>query len=756
MKKKFTLALLAGAAILSASAQSKLDPAGRFIMMQYESLQLDPNATIPTNSTRFSVETLSRANSRVSIMIELSEGASAADLQARGFDINVDLGNIVVAEGTFEDIKALEDCDFVVRMSFGNENRAMLDVARESIGVDVIHAGGDGLSKAYTGKGVYAGLFDTGLDANHANFLNEDDRTTRIEALWHFTGGNGKSTVYDTPEKIAGFTTDDRAGLHATHTLGCMAGSFNGEGSSVAIVNKETGKAKISKEANPYYGIATGSDILVGCGTLHDDNILAAVSNIVDYAKLKGKPVAINLSIGHMIGPHDGTEMVTAGLDKLAKDAIICISSGNDGARGITIDKTFTSSDNSVKTFITTSSNSNFNGMLDIWSDTSEGFTITPFIYNTTTDAFVWEYKIESTNKKDIYIATNDLTASDYRHFPEFDQAFTSQSYLAILPNFEKAGNGRFNCYFSFDIKYNTKTNKSKNLVFGIKIEGKDGQRLMANCNSNDYAHNIQLSSLDKDGFTSGSSDFSASSMACGKNTISVGSYNSRPQWPVILNKMAADFDGYDVNKDDVSEFSSYAKLYDGRTVPFVCGPGCAVVSSVSSYSAAGYMSAEQKFNGRTNHWQAQQGTSMSSPIVAGSICLWLEADPTLTVEQVKDIIKNHASKPGNPAANPIQWGHGKFDALAGLKYVINNAGVQGIKIEDVDRFVLTPRGENNWEIFVPNAPEVSAAIYTTAGQLVKTVATEGSELTFSTDDLNKGIYIVNINGHMSSRIAVR
>ena len=757
MKKKLTLALLASAAIFSASAESKIDPAGQLIMRQYENVRLNRTESEPVLSTRFDMETFSRADSRVTVYVRLSEGYSAADIEARGFDIVSDFDDIVLASGTFDDIKSLEECEFVTSISFGKKNVAMLDAARVSIGVDKIHAGTDGLNKAYTGKGVIAGIFDTGLDPNHANFLNEDG-SPRIKSLWHMNGSSGSSVVYDTPEKIQNFTTDSKEELHGTHTLGCMAGSFKGEGNgTVAYYDEVNKKAKNStKMANPYYGIAIGADIAAACGELYDGNITKSVENIVNYAKKQGKPLVVNLSLGNSIGPHDGTEEVAATLDKLANDAIICVSSGNEGARNISIDKTFTSSDNSVSTFMVTSNNTNFDGMFDIWSDTSDGFDITVFVYDTSANKVVYEYKMDKTVKRSASIATSDVSSSLYEHSEEFDKAFTNKSFITMMPYEWKAGNNRYNNYISFNITYNSTSNISKNLVLGFKIEGTAGQRLMATCFS--YTNSaLELSSLGRAGFADGTPDVTANSIACGQNVISVGSYNSRTEWPVTVSKLSARMDNSGLNVDDVSYFTSYAKLIDGRTVPFICGPGCEIISSVSKYSASGTFSANQNFNGRENHWQAQRGTSMSSPVVAGAICLWLEANPYLTAQDVRDIIKNHASKPGNPAQNPVQWGYGKFDALAGLKYVIDNlGGVNDVTIESEDKFILTPESDNNWEVYVPKAESVSVSLYNVAGQLVKTVAVEGSELDLSTDDLAKGVYVLNINGSMSARIAVR
>lgn len=63
----------------------------------------------------------------------------------------------------------------------------------------------------------------------------------------------------------------------------------------------------------------------------------------------------------------------------------------------------------------------------------------------------------------------------------------------------------------------------------------------------------------------------------------------------------------------------------------------------------------------------------MATPVVAGAIALWLEANPSLTYKDVVRIIKETAVKDDfvKNTGDPVQWGAGKFDAYAGLKQVL-------------------------------------------------------------------------------------
>ena len=63
-------------------------------------------------------------------------------------------------------------------------------------------------------------------------------------------------------------------------------------------------------------------------------------------------------------------------------------------------------------------------------------------------------------------------------------------------------------------------------------------------------------------------------------------------------------------------------------------------------------------------------GTSMACPTVAGIIALWLQANPTLTLADVKEILANSCDNDEFTAKNPIRWGYGKINAKKGLDYI--------------------------------------------------------------------------------------
>jgi len=117
-----------------------------------------------------------------------------------------------------------------------------------------------------------------------------------------------------------------------------------------------------------------------------------------------------------------------------------------------------------------------------------------------------------------------------------------------------------------------------------------------------------------------------------------------------------------------LASFSSTGPTYDGRIKPNVCALGvytfCAVTSGTSAYG-----------------WV--HGTSLSTPLVGGSVALLLQAHPDWTPADIKEALQSTASQSTSPD-NYLGWG--VMDCLGVL-----DAG--GLSMLDTDVFTLS----GNW-----------------------------------------------------------
>ena len=62
----------------------------------------------------------------------------------------------------------------------------------------------------------------------------------------------------------------------------------------------------------------------------------------------------------------------------------------------------------------------------------------------------------------------------------------------------------------------------------------------------------------------------------------------------------------------------------------------------------------------------------MSCPAVAGIVALWLQANPTLTFDDVIDVISHSSRTDEFTESAPERWGAGKIDAVAGINYILD------------------------------------------------------------------------------------
>lgn len=755
MKIPVKVLLLAGATALSASAQDKFDALSTMILDTYAEAKANPDVVNPMMKNlpvKFE-KVASRSGDFATVFVGLEDGASAADLEALGFEVVTDLKKVVLARGSMDEIRDLADYDFVKYISFGQQRYAHMANTREVTGADAVQNGTNGLPRAFTGKGVITGLFDTGIDPNHINFTDANG-VSRVKRMWIFNGDDGTYTEFTDMSKV---TTDSRAETHGTHTMGCMAGSWNGKGGgAVAIAVDNFKKVDASRMiANPYYGMAPGSEIAAAAGTLYDPNTITAVNLIVDYALSQQKPVVVNLSLGSNSGPHDGTDAVSQALNAMAEmGAIICVSAGNEGANNISVTEKFTADNTSFGTFIDMS-RGGAAGWYDMWSSNSTPFDLTVFIRDMESGEDIYSYDFNADDSRaGVQLGANGIPNQN------FSMAF-SQSYIRLTKSFNTGTNNRYSVTAYASLSPNSTSNpQGTKYAIGFRVKGQPDQIVQLTTSSS-----IPFTSYNVEGYINGTPDFSINDMACGENVIAVGSWNGSVKWPTLAGMMDYSNQGY--RNGNVSSFSSYGTLLDGRELPDLCAPGLQVISSISTYYYNNYMmgtdyedeiSAEQTFYDRKNYYYAESGTSMAAPVCAGAIATLLEANPDLNVQQIKSIIKETANNTNLGVAYPsYRWGAGKLDVLAALKYVLEyTVGINDVAADRDSNMLFTANGVNSWEIFVPNANAVTADVYSVTGAKVSSASAKGNTLVLSADNLASGVYLVNVNGSETRRVVVR
>jgi len=132
----------------------------------------------------------------------------------------------------------------------------------------------------------------------------------------------------------------------------------------------------------------------------------------------------------------------------------------------------------------------------------------------------------------------------------------------------------------------------------------------------------------------------------------------------------------FDLKTKNLSPFSSlgstvYNSMMDGYQKPDLCAPGDdtrdqGINSSVSRNATGTDLSTW------TSHSNAYRGTSQAAPHVAGTVALMLQKNGTLSVSEIKGILRRMAVNDSFVGAVPnYQWGYGKLNATAAVQSVV-------------------------------------------------------------------------------------
>ncbi len=740
MKKAIVLSLIiTSASVLVADAQYKINPIGRIKIADYQQEQMQLLSTIgPKAVAELTVP-------EYNAIVSLAEGHSADEIEAEGYSVVDDLGDMAIVKVRIDSMETLASLPCIRSLSFGGKKQKRLAQSHRLSGTALLHSGidlsNDGI-RSFTGRGVIVGMMDTGLDPNHPNFVDASGNT-RVERMWHFRSDDGTAKEYNS-STISQFTTDDEEETHATHVAGIIGGRYYGT-STYTTCDPATGASLTTTTGqNPYYGVAYGASLAFSAGELYDANILAGVKQIIDYAKAQGKPAAINLSLGMNSGPHDGTDDFSAALDRYGEDAIICVSAGNEGDMNMSIEKNFTATEKEFKTVVYYDNRytSNIDGYIDVWA--SDGTPLTVTLSGVKSNGAMTQI-IQSTR------AGQDIPASSSHT--------CIRSGKINLTSGVDANNGRYNVLIDC-----TTLAMASGYRLALTVSGADGQSV--NTYFDGYAEftdSYSNNSTKLAGFTKGTPDGSINGMACGKNVVSVGAYTSSAYFP----SLSRDAYSFGETSAEITSFSSYGKAFDGRQLPEIAAPGSAIISSFSRrYVAQGYeyetaddMVASANVNGTTEYWGPMQGTSMSAPYVTGSVALMLEAAPTLDVADVHRILAATAVTDSHTASAPERFGAGKLNVEAAVREVLRSkASISGVFDDDTQRITVSSC-QGSVSVSVAGATHISLTLHDISGVEAGHTESASSEAILSTSSLQPGVYILTIKsdaGRFSRKVMVK
>lgn len=730
MKNLIVCGLLAAGCCFSAASQSKLSGSAQIMLMRHNSEKAVSRAADTTEVMAF---------------ITLNQGYTSETLRAKGIEIQSDFGDICIVTLPLSRAEEIASMKEVKAVEFGEQSGIMMDRARTLSGVDEVHAGTTYNNTAYTGKGVITGLYDTGLDPNHAAFRNTDG-TSRVKAIFQ-AKGYGTATVdsYLTADEISRYETDTRYETHGTHVAGIMAGSKGVVGDYAKTTN--SGTVKENGEI-PYYGVAYESDLVIGCGDFYDAAIMKGVESVVNFAKTQGKPAVVNLSLGGNSGSHDPNSTVSKLMDRLGKDAIICIAAGNEGEENMAIQHTFGFGNTQyLRTFISPQyGDRSISYNAEFWGDDNTPLECTLVLYDKRTNEIV-DSKLLSTGSS----SWNGSESS------KFAEVFTSGSSVSASCGVDPV-TGRYYVTLSNTMQFK---GSASFVDFGVNIKGAQKHKCYAYINTPfNSQQQAYFTSNGISGYRDGTPEGSINGFGCGFNMVSVGAWVSRTSAPYIGT---GSYNGGGV-QGAIASFSSYGETGDGRQLPHVAAPGAQIVSAYSQYyfDEAGMAkdricAYSESFN-RKNAYYPMQGTSMATPFAAGVIALWLEANPNLTISDVQNIIKTTSDPMTSTPEEIKRFGAGKINALKGIEAALNTS-IKGTIADQIDKNMMYTLSGKELTVIIPGVENYSVQLFNLQGSAVLNSVAQGTTANMDASGLADGIYILTADtegGKVTRKIVLK
>jgi subtilisin family serine protease len=700
-----------------------------------------------------------------------------------GAEVKAAMGWMLMVAATAEQLPEIARLEGVLNIAKGTKPLLKLDKSRQVTHADEVQNGtGEQLPQAYNGDGVIIGVIDSGFDFTHPVF-KDDKGNLRIKAAYMsgmtYTEGRGKKavvdgkelegTLFDIPEMILDTTKLKQTNtFHGTHVAGCAAASpvANVKGIADGHLAGIAPKAELimcetygdEQQKKKYEGSTTDVEVL---------NVVNAMNYMEDYAKKAGKPLIVTMSMNTAAGPHDGTSAESLAYKYFCdKGNIMTIATGNEGGDNCHVHKTI-DANHPLKVLLGRDKEFGFINYLL----TNKPAKIRIFLYD-----IAKKTEVATTNTYELVNGINSQAAIS-KDGEEAEEDELSKDLLKLMKDSE----GKSRYYNSGgalavkngigetqDPKGGTRhvtsttiqsigTIISSDIRLGVEITANESIEQRAWINSNSGGGEFE----NVEGFDKGSADVSVGDLCTTGVPISVGSWTA--------NNLVVDKPGEKPEPDkketigDISKYTSYGIDYAGHQHPFVVTPGNCVYSASNSFvddefnDVIAKQDFSNQFKGQTTprsyRWVKSDGTSMATPIAAGIIALWLQAAHdkgiTLTIDKVKDIIKESTETDEFTQKAGIRAGYGKLNAYKGLLKVL------GLPTAISDLSQHQPQGMTfriaDGRLYAEGAEDGTAVtLYNLSGTIVRQSQVAGGAV--SLDGLQPGVYAVQI-GRLGSTL---
>lgn len=640
-------------------------------------------------------------------MIKVNSNLNESDFDALQIHVGTKAGKIWTILVPINNIQAFTRLQGIDYIELDEPVTMKLDSVRKATHVDSVHQGIE-LPMPYTGKDVIVGVVDVGFDFTHPTLYDTTGHQYRVKRVW-------EEKINGTPPAgfLYGNEITDTNAIKAAHT----ENSINSHGMHVTGIAAGSGFGSTNKK---FQGMAYESDI-VFVGIMPDSlqwqntgisDIIDGINYVFSYANLVQKPCVVNLSWGSPVGPHDGTSLFSQAIDAMSgAGRIFVCAAGNEGDTRIHLQKTFSSVDTTVSTFVGFDSYlSTKNTWLDIWGEENQQFCAKVALYHGSEISNTGFICLDNTTHRvyltglagDTCIVTLTTSSAEFNNKPRMYLSLESHTADSVCLTLQSTG-GTINAWNGYV--------RDGGGYFGELTTG--GRSWAVN---GDVAYSI--------------TDFVSTHSA-----ITVGAYAAKTRYRG-LDGSTYTFTNY-VGQGQLVPFSSRGPTVTGTIKPDVTAPGLCVVSSLNSFDSAfvhggAEYSADvssylDSSSGRTYYYGQFSGTSMATPATSGIIALMLQANPVLNSDHIRTILSETAIQDTFTHALPVDgtnsWGHGKINAYrAVLTAITYPSSVKNIGADQNIALNIYPNPAHKAVALSLNSPVESNAfitVYNTIGEPV-------------------------------------
>lgn len=516
--------------------------------------------------------------------------------------------------------------------------------------------------QAFTGDGVVVGLMDVGFDVTHPTFFDVAGNRFRVGAFWDHLSADTVGSEFPVGRDFVGYdavlaqqhSVDAGIETHGNHTAGIAAGSGY---------------------ASPYRGMAYESDLCLVSNAVSADTVFISPADyykytsatdalgfkyIFDYADRQGKPCVVSYSEGYTPYLDSEDSLYAAFIDSLVSvpGHILVVSAGNEGLQKTYFEKPIGMGQ--AGAFINPSAKDavykvKTNGPLDIqlhiYEDVSTPALSTVHIISSA------DGRLDSVLVDTLRLGGDTCVVAVERY---------ASAMTAVTDTF-------------YYVTFSTPERLTRYCQMAIVVDGVDAHAEVYGSSGNSF-----VSQPIDPQWSAAVRGRNILAPGCFPSVICVGSTSHRygkENYKGVMTSIATSAtDGL------CSNYSSTGPAMNGLMKPDVSAPGSNVISAYSRFYldakpdddafVIGYSDFQQK----QHPWAMSTGTSMSTPVVAGAVALWLQANPHLTQQAVKDIISRTSRHPDASADYPNnEYGYGEIDVYRGLLDVLGLNGINSL-----------------------------------------------------------------------------